>query len=149
MPNQKIEVLARAIIEVKGEILLCQKLVPVETGKGAQYYFLPGGHVEFGESAKQALKRELKEELGLKIKECSFIGGSEHLFLEDGKKRHEVNLVFQAKTDKLKTESREDHIQFFLLNKKQFVRQTILPKVLKAAVLKWFEDKKRFWVCQM
>ena len=29
------------------------------------YYFLPGGHVEVGESAESALIRELQEELGV------------------------------------------------------------------------------------
>ncbi|MCD6233110.1 NUDIX domain-containing protein [bacterium] len=63
MRDKKISVLVRAVIEVKGKILVCKK-------KGNKYYFFPGGHIEFGESAKKALKREIKEELGLNIKEC-------------------------------------------------------------------------------
>ena len=139
MKNNKIDLLVRAIIEIGGKILVCKK-------KGRKYYFFPGGHVEFGESAKKALKREIREGLGLNIKECAFIGGSEHSFIEDGKKYHEINLAFQAKTDKIRTESKENHLQFFLLDRKQLIKQIVLPEVLKKALLKWFRNKKIFWV---
>lgn len=139
MKNKKIDLLVRAIIEKDGKILVCRK-------KNRKYYFFPGGHVEFGESAKKALKREIREELGLNIKECSFIGGSEHQFIEDGKKYHEINLAFRTKTDEIKTESKEDHLQFFLLDKKRLVRETVLPEVMKRALLKYFKNKKLFWI---
>jgi len=141
MKNKKIDVLVRAIIETDGKILVCKE-------KKGKYCFFPGGHVEFGESAEKALAREIKEELGLKVKNCSFIGGSEHLFTEKGKKYHEINLAFQTTVNEIKTESREDHIHFFLFDKKQLIRKTILPEVLKKALLKWFRDKKIFWVSQ-
>jgi ADP-ribose pyrophosphatase YjhB (NUDIX family) len=139
---KEIEVLVRAIIKNKGKILVCKKL-------NKRYYFFPGGHVEFGESAKEALSRELKEELGLKIKKISFIGGSEHVFVEDGIKHHEINLALDVKADKLKLESKENHIQFFLIDKNRIAKENILPIVLKRAILGWFKDKKMFWVSQI
>jgi 8-oxo-dGTP diphosphatase len=33
-----------------------------------KYYELPGGKVEFGESAEEAVKREIKEETGISVK---------------------------------------------------------------------------------
>lgn len=139
MKNDKIEILARAIIETDGKILVCKKI-------GKDYYFFPGGYVEFDENAKEALIREIKEELGLKIKECSFIGSSEHLFVEGGKKHHEINLAFDAKfADKLKFKSREDHIEFFLKTKEELSEEKIFPESLNKAVLKWFKNKKLFW----
>jgi len=138
----KIEVLVRAIIRDKGKFLVCKK-------KGKKYCFFPGGHVEFGESAEKALKREIKEELGLNIKECSFIGGSEHLFTEDRKKHHEINFAFDVKTEKLKIKSRENHLEFFLKTKKELSKEKVLPKVLTKAVLKWLRTKNLFWVSEI
>ncbi len=34
---------------------------------------LPAGHVKIGENREEALKREMKEELGIKVKEMKFI----------------------------------------------------------------------------
>ncbi len=140
--KNKIEVLVRAIIQDKGKILVCKK-------KGNNYYFFPGGHIDFGESAEKALVREIREELGLKIKKYSFIGGSEHLFTEDGRKHHEINLVFEVKVKKLKFESKENHIDFYLKTKEDLIKERVLPIALTKAVLKWLRDKKLFWVSQI
>ena len=142
MKKSKLDLLVRAIIETSGKIMICRK-------KGEKYFFLPGGHMEFGESGENALKREIGEELGLRITKCSLIGGSEHLFREDKKEYHEINLVFRAETDRIRTESREDHLEFFLLNKKQLAKNNFMPKVLKVAILKWFRDGKFFWASQI
>lgn len=56
-----VEVVA-AVIERKGLILICQRK---NRGKHALKWEFPGGKVEAGESAAAALKRELKEELGI------------------------------------------------------------------------------------
>jgi len=144
MENRKkeIEVLVRRIIQHRGKILVCKKI-------GKYYYFFPGGHVDFGENAKEALTREIKEELGLPIKKCFFIGGSEHLFTKDWKKYHEINLAFSVSVRKISTKSKENHLRFFLMDKKQLARENVLPQSLKKAVLKWVKDKKPFWVSQI
>jgi 8-oxo-dGTP pyrophosphatase MutT (NUDIX family) len=58
----------------------------------------------------QALKREIKEELGIKIKKFSLIGLVDNFYEEEGKKHHEINLVFHVIPEKIVSESREDHI---------------------------------------
>jgi len=140
--KKEIEVLVRAIIQTKGEILVCKKV-------GKRYYFFPGGHVNFRESTTEALKRELKEELDIDIQSCSFIGGSEHIFVEDGIKRHEINLAFRVPIKKINTKSNEDHLQFFLMNKNQLVKEKVLPTPLTKALLRWLKDKKPFWVSEI
>ena len=37
------------------------------------YVEIPGGHVDKGESLEEALKRELREELGIQVKKMSFV----------------------------------------------------------------------------
>lgn len=140
--KKEIEILVRAIIQSNGKILVCRKV-------RKKYYFFPGGHVEFGEDSKKALAREIREELGIEIKKFSFLGGSEHLFIEDGRKRHEINLAYHIIPEKLDTRSKEDHLRFFLFDKKQLAKETILPRALKQAILKWLKDKKPFWVSEI
>ncbi len=55
-----------------------KKKVLLHTIKGYDFYLLPGGRVEWMEFCKDAIKRELEEELGLKD-----IDPKERLFLED------------------------------------------------------------------
>lgn len=50
--------LARAIFIKDKKVLLAQ-------AAGYTNTFLPGGHIEFGESAKDVLIREIEEELGI------------------------------------------------------------------------------------
>ncbi len=61
---KRVEVAAAVIENARGEFLLAQR----PAGKVyAGYWEFPGGKVEVGESAADALKRELHEELGLDI----------------------------------------------------------------------------------
>jgi len=117
MKNSNFEVCVRGIIKKNGKILVCKR-------KDKDYYFFPGGHVEFGEQAEDALRRELKEELNLSIKNISFIGVSENIYQE---------------------ESQENHIDFFFLDKEKFSKEKILPIALRKAIIGWQEDKKIFW----
>lgn len=139
MPK-KIEICVRAIIN-KERILICRN-------KSRGYYFFPGGHLKFGEKVQDALIREMKEELGLKIEDYEFIGAVENIFLQDNQKHHELNLVFKLTVKKIKSQSRENHIDFLFLNKEKFVKEKVLPIALKKSLLKWFKNKKIFWASQ-
>ncbi|MHB1395098.1 MAG: NUDIX domain-containing protein [Clostridia bacterium] len=57
---KKFHMIVRAVIISDYHILLAHQ-------KGADNTFLPGGHIEIGESAVAALKREVREELDLEI----------------------------------------------------------------------------------
>ena len=117
--------------------------------KTKDYYFLPGGHVEFGETARDALIRELNEELIISIKDVSLIGGMEDIFTkENGKKHHDINLFFSVLFDNVRDKSKEDEIDFFFLTRKEMLKEKVFPAVLPEAILKWQKDKKLFWLEQ-
>lgn len=54
----------------KGEILLVKRKNPPKKG----FWDLPGGFIDFNEKAEEAMIREIKEELGIKINEISYFG---------------------------------------------------------------------------
>ncbi len=63
----------------------------------SQRYARPlGGTVEFGERAADALRREIREELGLELRDPCLLGVLENLFVLDGKPGHEIIFVFDA-----------------------------------------------------
>jgi len=63
-----------ALIEENGKILVCQRM---ENDRFGSQWEFPGGKVEKGEVKEEALKRELKEELGVEIKVGDFINSFE------------------------------------------------------------------------
>lgn len=138
--KSNFELIARGIMLKNNKILVCKNIK-----KNNNYYYLPGGHIEFGESAEKALERELKEELDLSVKKTKFIGITENFFSQSKRNHHEINLVFNVITDKIKDKSCEDHLGFLFMDKNSFLKENILPKNLKKAVLKWWKNKKIFW----
>jgi ADP-ribose pyrophosphatase YjhB (NUDIX family) len=89
-----MSVRARAVIpDPQGRIMLDHTHHP---GK-APFYWLPGGGVEPGETAEEALRRELIEEASLRISVERLLYVSENLFVESGEYRHEVILYFLAR----------------------------------------------------
>ena len=83
-----IETIARGVCIADGRILLCR-------AKGGSTTYLPGGHIEFGETGRQALVREMAEETGLAAGTGRFLGCVENSFLQHGKPHAEINLVYE------------------------------------------------------
>lgn len=135
------ELIARGFIFQKGRVLLCKR-------KDRDYYFFPGGHVEFGEFAKDALEREIKEEVGARVTKCDFIGVAENVFKDAENVFHEVNFTFQAEIDQEDVKALEDHLEFRWLSWGEFEKAEVLPTSLKEKIIKWEKDRKIFWSSQ-
>ena len=82
-----------------GGIALHDGRVLVEHAVGQGFCFLPGGRVEFGESAVEALRREAIEELGESAKVDRLLIVADNFFELDGRRYQEVNLYFLIKLD--------------------------------------------------
>jgi ADP-ribose pyrophosphatase YjhB (NUDIX family) len=136
--EKEIEVIVRALILKGNKILLCK-------AEEDRHYFLPGGHLEFGESAASALSREIKEELGIKSETGSPIGICEHIYRNKGKEHHEINLIFEAKVGKISLKGKEKKLNFYLKDLKEFKKIYLLPEELKEALINYFKNKKFFW----
>lgn len=80
-----------AIIDESGRLLLIQRLKEPEAGA----WGLPGGKVDFGETARTATVREIAEELGVTIELDGLACLTETIDAGDG--RHWVAPVFKAR----------------------------------------------------
>ena len=68
--------------------------VLVHQAEGDNFWILPGGRAEIGESAEQTLKREIMEELGAEVEILRLLWFVENFFSHDSKDYHEVALYF-------------------------------------------------------
>ena len=139
--DSKIHFITRALLVQGDKVLLCK---PIKK----DWYFLPGGHIEEGETAKEALLRELIEELGeggYKVGE--FIGACENLFpLKENLSHHEINLAFLVEVSSgIKLKSIEEHIEFVLVDKDSLADYALLPKSFKEGIIGWLENKQTFF----
>ena len=106
MATFPIEVIARAVVGNGSRVLLARPA-------GRPWYFLPGGHVELGESVPAALRRELGEELGLTdLRVGDLIAVTETRYTDARGDHHEVNLVFDVVAGEVEATSLEPHIEF-------------------------------------
>jgi nucleoside triphosphatase len=75
------------------------KLFLMKSHKWHDTYVIPGGHIELGETAEEALRREISEETALDIYDIEFLCIQE--FIHDPafwKKRHFIFLDYACKT---------------------------------------------------
>jgi len=89
MGSKHTELIARGLILDGGRVLACKDT-------RGDYFYLPGGHIEFGESAADALAREIDEEAGLKAKVGRLLMVFEQAFEQKGKPHHELCLMFHV-----------------------------------------------------
>lgn len=133
-----LEIIARAVIIWGGRLLVARDVA-------ASWYFLPGGHVETGESVEAALIRELGEELGSAATVVDFVGAVEYGYASGGRDRRELNLVFEVELDAAAPTSQEDHLEFCWIPMNDLPETVLRPEPLKTGVQQWAENRVPFW----
>jgi 8-oxo-dGTP pyrophosphatase MutT (NUDIX family) len=123
-----IESIARGVCIKDGKLLLCR-------AKGGKSTYLPGGHIEFGETGRVALVREMKEELDVDASVGVFLGAHENSFLQHGKPHAEINLIYELKLadglDAGSLRSQEDWIEFIWQDLDDLDSVNLLPEAFR------------------
>ena len=117
------------IVNKEGKILL------TESHKWFNKYTLPGGHIEVGETMKEAVIREVKEEVGLDVEVGDMLLMQEAIFAEEfWKRKHFIFFDFLCKSKdqpvKLDGHELQEYLweypgAAFKLNLDSFTRKTL------------------------
>ncbi len=89
-----IRPIAICVFRRQGQVLVGEGYDPV---KGERYHRPVGGSLQFGETSREAVVRELDEELGVELSDLRLLGVLENIFTCEGKAAHEIVFVYEAR----------------------------------------------------
>ena len=150
MSLDNIHALARAVIIEQGHLLLAYdpREKPEHYYKlNAFFYYLPGGHIEFKESAQSALLREIEEETGHKGQCERFLGILENAWSFSNDEicchTHEINFLFKVTIPGLMPAitipQREEHVAFKWWPLTELDWAELMPEALKTLLPEWLD----------
>jgi ADP-ribose pyrophosphatase YjhB (NUDIX family) len=97
MKDEEIRPLALCIVwrddERRDELLVCEFYDRV---KGETFYRPLGGGIEFWERGEDALRREIREELGVELVDVRYTATLENIFVHESRRGHEIVLLYEA-----------------------------------------------------
>ena len=136
----------RAVVYKDGKFLAVQ----AQSEKHGHWSFLPGGHVEEGESIPIALEREMLEESGRACEVGEYLGAVEQSWISDEVKHWEVTHLFHVIIPDLETNPEvvpaEEGFDFIWIAPNEFEQFNFLPKVQRGLMVEWVNgDKKTWW----
>ena len=128
-------------VSVKAVFRCGEQVLYYKTKKGIND--VPGGHVEFGESILDALKRELKEEIDFNLSDEPILFHTWHYISRDGS-AHRIYLMYLIDLpEKISFKSLEypDGINYIWVNKEEIIASDIMEQQ-KEFLIKAIEYKK-------
>ena len=126
-------------IPVENSILNIRVAVLVKTKKGfilekspIGYFYFIGGRIKINETSEDAAKRELFEEIGIKIEKINFKTILENFFIVNNKMIHEICFVYTVDEELEINNLVSNLIEYPITD---FVNMDIKPKILKDYIL--------------
>ena len=130
---------AALIADENGKLMLVTRGVEPNYGK----LDLPGGFIDPGETAENAVHRELAEELGLIVKSLKYIGSAPNEYIFSDYTVFTLDLAFEIiaeTTDDLKP--MDDILDFNFYSEKEINYDDISAPSIKQFVKNFFEDEQ-------
>ena len=144
MKNKDLSII---IDEVKlnirvGAIIKYQNKILIEKNQNVDFSVIPGGRIKTLENSKEALLREINEELELDLtnEEFKLISIVENFFIFNDTKYHELYLIYKVELKKdynikngiINKDSQDSN--YYLLDKEQIIKENIKPNILKEII---------------
>ena len=139
---------AGGVCVVDGKILLIQRINLLKEGDAREYYVIPGGGVEIGETVEAAVVREMKEEADVDIHVGDLFYEMEDKSPGGDDRKHYYHLCeYVAGEPRLREDSEEaiemkEGVQFYKpmwLGLEEFKNVTLFPKEIKEKIIERFE----------
>jgi len=136
-PNPAVAVI---FINNKNQIYLGRR--SREPKKG--FWDLPGGFIDFKESAEEAARREIKEELGIELVDINYFCSYSNDYFYKGTQYYPLDLFFIAKVelDEINPIEKEEFIEGKFFNLNEVPSDKLAFKSQKQALEKYIESVK-------
>ncbi len=129
---------AALVTDEKGRLMLVRRGVEPNYGK----LDLPGGFVDPGETAEQAVERELFEELGLKVKSIRYIGSATNEYIFSGFSVFTLDLAFRAEAKTLVgLKPMDDILEYHFYSETEIDYDEIPAPSIKKFVIDYFRNE--------
>jgi len=123
------------IVNDKGEILL------VRSYKWGKKYTVPGGHIELGERSEAAIKREVKEEVGLDVEPVKLLLVQEAIFPVDYvKHEHYIFMDYLCRSKSSAVKVDREEIQEYLWVRPDRALELELESFTRNLVAEYLKD---------
>ena len=127
---------AALIPDSEGRLMLVTRGVEPDYGK----LDLPGGFIDPGETPENALKRELREELGLKVKSMRYLGSAPNEYLFSGMTVFTLDLAFLVIPESLEElHPMDDILQYQFCREDDFDYKNIPAPSIRSFVQQFFQ----------
>jgi len=130
---------AALVSDDKGKLMLVTRGIQPDYGK----LDLPGGFVDPGESAENAIIRELQEELGMVIKSLHYIGSEPNKYVFSGYTVFTLDLAFKVIPETLEDlKSMDDILNYKFYSEEELNYNDIAAQSIKKFVKDFFDNER-------